>query len=320
VAGEAHQVVDRLAVAALAAASEVDLLAEEVLLVVGKMMRKSTILIILIFSLSCFKDKHLVLKGSLPFTLREASGIEYVVKTNTIWVHNDSGNNSELFSVSQNGKILKTIKIDELNKDWEDITSDSNGNLYIGDFGNNANDRKNLRIYKIDASSLVSGKPKVEIIKFKFEDQKEFPPKRKRRIFDAEGFFHFNNQLYIFTKSRIKDKTGKTNMYKIPDSAGNYKAKKVASFENRNKKGYWITAADISDDGSKMALLSERNVVLFSNFKGDQFFEGNIQYIEFDYNSQKEGLCFRDNFTLLITDEKTLKSGGNLYSLALPKN
>jgi sugar lactone lactonase YvrE len=45
------------------------------------------------------------------------------------------------------------------NIDWEDITKDKDGNLYVGDFGNNDNERKDLCIYKIDKKSLTTKVP-----------------------------------------------------------------------------------------------------------------------------------------------------------------
>jgi hypothetical protein len=51
--------------------------------------------------------------------------------------------------------ILKMVQLKNTNDckynniDWED-TKDKNGNLYVGDFGNNDNERKDLCIYKID--------------------------------------------------------------------------------------------------------------------------------------------------------------------------
>lgn len=283
-------------------------------------MRKISILLLVAFLLGCFQDKNLVFINDLPFALNESSGVEFVKNTNSIWTHNDSGNEPILYELSPDGELLREVKVDAKNNDWEDITSDPKGNLYIGDFGNNYNERKNLRIYKVDQKDLEKKKVKVEKIKFSFEDQKKFPPKGKKRIFDAEGFFYFSDYLYIFTKSRIKKKIGKTNLYRIPAKEGKHIAKKIGTFENCPQKGCWITGADISDDGSKMVLISENNLILFTKYTGDKFFEGTVTKIPFEYQSQKEAVCFKDNETVIITDERTLSSGGNLYELKLPKN
>ena len=79
----------------------------------------------------------------------------------------------------------------------------------------------------------------------------------------------------------------------------------------------WITSADISPNGKKVALLSQKNVLIFSNFKEDKFLSGQVTTINFKYQSQKESITFKDNNTLLITDESAHGSGGNLYELKL---
>ena len=54
-----------------------------------------------------------------------------------------------IYYISYTGEIIKKRNIiNSKNKDWEDITKD-NKFLYIGDFGNNLNNRKDLKIYKV---------------------------------------------------------------------------------------------------------------------------------------------------------------------------
>jgi hypothetical protein len=56
----------------------------------------------------------------------------------------------EIYEIDTLGNLIRTININSANNsDWEDITQDDLNNFYIGDFGNNNNDRTNLRIYKI---------------------------------------------------------------------------------------------------------------------------------------------------------------------------
>ncbi len=283
-------------------------------------MKRLAFLFFALILIGCFQDQNLKIVNDLPLSLRESSGVEFIAATNSIWTHNDSGNDSELYRLSESGEVVQVIQINAPNRDWEDITSDKEGNLYIGDFGNNDNTRKNLRIYKVNKSDLQRENAEISVIKFRFEDQKDFPPKRKKRIFDAEAFFYFKGHLYIFTKSRISNKIGKTNLYKVPAKEGAYVAEKIGSFTNCNQKACWITGADISDDGSKMVLLSEKNLIIFSDFKDDHFFDGKRDEIVFEYQSQKEAVCFKNNQTLYITDERAISSGGNLYELNLPKN
>ncbi|HBI01157.1 MAG TPA: hypothetical protein DDY18_05985, partial [Flavobacterium sp.] len=102
---------------------------------------------------SCQNDKNnaVNLIVSLPQNLSEVSGM--VATDSIIWMIEDSGNKSKIYGIKYDGMVEHTIKLDDIpNIDWEDLTRDNN-NLYIGDFGNNDNDRKDLAIYKISPNN-----------------------------------------------------------------------------------------------------------------------------------------------------------------------
>ncbi|MBL4568368.1 MAG: hypothetical protein JKY69_01440, partial [Flavobacteriaceae bacterium] len=171
----------------------------------------------------------------------------------------------------------KILKIKAKNNDWEDLTKDHKGNIYIGDFGNNRNKRKNLAILKISKDSLNNtGKINIERISFYYPNQKKFPPKKKQMHFDCEAFFHFNNSLYLFTKSRERNNFGKTNVYKIPARRGNHEAQFITSFKTCDDIQCWVTSADISADGKQIAILSPKAVWVLSDFTSDDFFRGTV--------------------------------------------
>lgn len=256
--------------------------------------------------------------ANLPETLNEASGIEISDHSDLIWMINDSGNAPELFGLSNDGKIKKVLKINAKNNDWEDLTSDKKGNIYIGDFGNNANKRKNLAILKVNADFL-NNKDKIDVerILFHYPSQNKFPPKKTNMHFDCESFFYFNDSLYLFTKSRVKGDFGKTDLYRIPAKQGKHTAEYVSSFNSCPELDCWITSADISIDGKKVVLLNKKSVWMFTDFKGADFFSGKAIEFSLNHNSQKESVCFKDKNTLYITDEKAYGNGGNLYEISL---
>ena len=249
--------------------------------------------------------------------MKEVSGTEFVTSTAHVWMLNDSGNQPKLYAFSKEGEMLKEVYIKAKNNDWEDLTSDKNGNLYIGDFGNNDNDREYLVILKVEKHFLTQTNAEVAKIEFEYEDQKKYPPKKKERFFDAEAFFFYQDNFYIFTKSRVKKEYGKTTLYKVPAKPGKHIAKRIGEFDNGKKNNAWITAADISDDGKSVVLLSQKNVLMFTDFTSDNFLSGRVKEIELTHKSQKEGICFKDKHTVFITDEYAHGKGGNLYELKL---
>ena len=58
-------------------------------------------------------------------------------------------------------------------------------------------------------------------------------------------------------------------------------------------------------------------VWLLSEFEGNNFFSGKVELMELGHRTQKESLCFIDEKTMYIADERTGFSGGNLYRLEL---
>lgn len=279
------------------------------------MLKKIFSFFTFLFLISCQNFGQLSFLADLPKDLKEVSGNETIRNSNLIWMLNDGGNESKIYAVSEQGKIKREVYIKNKNHDWEDLTSDEKGNIYIGDFGNNLSKRKNLTILKIEEKYLKKKNTEAIRIEFTYENQHKFPPKKKGLYFDAEAFFYFKGYMYIFTKSRVHNKYGKTFLYKLPAKKGKHIAKLIGEFENCNDLECWITSADISADGKKVALLSQKNILIFPDYKEDNFLSGNVKKIELEHRTQKEGLCFKDNYTLLITDEKAHGVGGNLYEL-----
>ncbi|MCX6352199.1 MAG: hypothetical protein NTX03_10090, partial [Bacteroidetes bacterium] len=167
---------------------------------------------------------------TLPAELIEASGLA-TKNASSVWSHGDWGNPPELYLVDTTGTLLQTLKIKGTNSDWEDLTQDDNDNVYIGDFGNNNNRRKDVKIYIVKKiSSIKSSSTAVDSILFSYPDQLQFPPKKNHLNFDCEAFLFFNDSLYLFTKNRSSPFNGVCKLYRLPAKAGNYKAELIDSF------------------------------------------------------------------------------------------
>jgi len=283
--------------------------------------RKSKIIALAVVLLSCQADTDVLQTiFTFPEELKEISAVETLPKSDLVWTLEDSGNAPELYALNLKGDIINTLKItNATNIDWEELTSDNEGNLYIGDFGNNHNTRKDLCIYKVDASQLKNEQATAsQKIEFYFPQQHEFPPKESEKQYDIESFFLYNGVFYLFTKNRSSEFDGTTLMYGIPNIAGNHAAKLMGSFKSCGDfRNCAITSADISPDGKKIVLLSCSHAWIFSDFKKDEFLKGKVQQVDFANFSQKEGICFIDNHRLYVCDERKKKNGGKLYLLDL---
>lgn len=254
-------------------------------------------------TISCNTGKLQII-SDLPSSLKEISAIEKTVMSNTLWVIQDAGNNNTLYGLNSNGDIVKDIQLNNVkNIDWEDLTSDNNGNIYIGDFGNNSKKRENFTIYKIINPEVAKSKTDAEAITFKL-------PKSMKSE-DFESFFLHNNVFYIFSKDDDKCK-----LFKVQNVIGNHVAEYVSDIKLKGKNTK-VTSADIRDDGKVIVLLNHDKLWKLTNYSSDHFFNGSIEAIKFNHDSQKEGINFINTNTLLITDERNKNDGGNLYRFKL---
>jgi hypothetical protein len=235
-------------------------------------------------------------RGKLSEKLNENSGLETYKDTPYLITHNDGGGEAELYVIDNEGTIKETLPLlNAKNKDWEDITQDNKGTIFVGDFGNNNMKRQDLVVYKTNGSTS-------EKIRFRYENQEDFPAKKP--IFDCEAFFWFNDSLYLFTKSRFKKKQ-ETTLYVLPDKAGDYVLSPQETFETELP----VTAADSSPDQTEFALLTYGKVLFFGISNGKINFSLPKRCIKVG-KKQVEALTYISNNELLFSNEQ-----GTLYSL-----
>ncbi|MEM9678801.1 MAG: hypothetical protein AAF901_00640 [Bacteroidota bacterium] len=264
---------------------------------------KKFLIILSTLTLGCNTGK-LTVVGDIPAELKEASAIELGASGDILWTIEDSGNKRRLYGIDTMARIKNDIKVlNAKNIDWEDLTSDDQGNIYIGDFGNNSKKRSKFTIYKISSDDFNLDETEAEKIKF------SLPEDHKTK--DFEAFFLYDEHFYVFSKEHKK-----FIVLKVPNIPGEHKAELISEFnlEGKNNK---ITAADIREDGKEVLLLNHDKLWRLTDFSGDDFFSGKIEALMFDHNSQKEGLCYKSNNEVYIVDEKSKSGGGNLYRFKL---
>ena len=185
---------------------------------------------------------------NLSKKLDETSGLEIINKQ--LVTINDSGNDPVLFYINESGNILDERKLNCCkNNDWESLAADSDY-VYIADFGNNYDTRKNLSIIKIPIDKSSNENP--EIINFLYPEQKKFKRIYRRSEYDAEALISFGDILLIFTKNKRKKIT---EIYSLPKYGGNFEAQKIGSLNTESI----VTGADYDKKTNTLVLTSTIN-------------------------------------------------------------
>jgi hypothetical protein len=177
--------------------------------------------------------------------------------------------------------------------------------------------RNTLVIYIIPLKSIpIDGDTAVtaDSIVYTYANKNDEFSLVKCSSYDAEALFCIEDTLCVMTKNWKREAT---NFYKIPATAGNYC---VSSFKTLYLNAL-VTGADISPDGSKLALISYADyipvVFMLNRIIGFNFDTRKIvRYsLLFKPGVQSEGITFRDNRSVYVSSELNKVRSNSLYLL-----
>jgi hypothetical protein len=240
--------------------------------------------------------------ASLPLaeTLSETSGL--ISWNNFIWTHNDNLDTKIYCLDTLTGNIVQSFPLTGVkNTDWEEISQDE-GYIYIGDFGNNYGNRRDLKILKISKNSLTSGSPVIDSISYVYSDQADFTEAANDNDYDCEAFIVSADSIYLFTKQWASERT---SVYSLSKNPGDHVAKLRSTF---NVNGL-ITGAVYLEQEGILVLTGysgrlEPFLFLLYDFSSPDFFGGNKRKIDIllPYY-QVEGIATSGNTKFYITNE-----------------
>lgn len=252
--------------------------------------------------------------------LEEASGLQPSLRfPGLYWSHNDGGHGPWLFAHTRTGEtVAAPVKLaGAQNIDWEDMTMDDQGRLWVADVGNNNNKRRDMAIYVVDepltldflegwqatypsADYAIGAPVTLPVIKrlpVHYPEQTAFPPPDNN--YDCEAVFWSQGKLYLMTKHRADRDTMLYRMDTYHEDRSNALTR-LAIFPIDGE----VTAADISPDGSQIAVLCYRKVLLFARPEGSDNFLSGVRHERAFTGKQAEAICFTQKETLLITNEQ----------------
>ena len=281
-------------------------------------MKRNTLLLVItachIMNTACSKEevtqRMQILYDSIPVSkkvvpiINEASGIADSKKNpGVLWVEEDSGNPTQLQVLGHDGIVKKQIFIKGVeNRDWEDICL-SDGKIYIGDIGDNAQVYTEYCFYcfnepLMDEDTIQS----AQRIRFNYADGAR----------DAEAFFvdPGTKDIFIITK---RDNPSRVYKINYPYSIGTVNiAEQVATLTYSG-----VVGAAISPDGKEIITKTYIGLQHFTrnaNQTITEVFKSKFTALAYKSEPQGEAVGFAINGSGFFTlSEKGFGSVVNLY-------
>lgn len=248
-----------------------------------------------------------VSSSNLPLQLLETSGLTFW--NNLLFTHNDN-DDLKIYAIdTTNGSIINSYNLNgTANIDWEEISQDENY-LYVGDFGNNSSgNRTNLKILRIEKSSILNNNLKIDTINFSYSNQTDFAATAANQTdFDCEAFIVTTDSIYLFTKQWNINQTSLYALSKIP---GTY----TAQFKNSYDVQGLVTGATLLENKKLLVLcgytsLLQPFTILLYDYEANDFFSGNKRKINLNLAfHQVEGIATHNGLKYFISNEFFSKS------------
>ena len=212
--------------------------------------------------------------GNFPYS--EVSGVVASRRyPGIVWAHRDSpsevGTRNVVYAFLvvdgalrrfPSGELFKAFPVPgTTNVDWEDIAIDDGGYLYVGDIGNNARSRTNLRVYQVREPNPYADTSAALVATYPFR----YPSGN----YDAESLFFFAGSLYLINKEAPPTPHA---LFRFPALTPGLQATlvRLATVAEPPSPGFIdgeerIQGADVTPDGSRLAIVTGYRVYLYAS-------------------------------------------------------
>lgn len=177
--------------------------------------------------------------------IRESSGVAPCKYDPQIFWTETDGRKPILFAIDRQGRSHGQTVIDVALTDWEDLSTDHAGHLYIADTGNNDGLRHQIAVHEIDEPDPKSMPARIPV---KRSWILEYP----KEPFDCESLFIWKGRGYMISKVF---NNAKASVYSFPltPSQKPVVLEKLAKLKVDSP----VTSAALSSDGRKLAILTK---------------------------------------------------------------
>ncbi len=239
-----------------------------------------------------------------------------------LWTLNDSGNDPLLFAVDSLGRTLATFRVrGAVNQDWESLATGRCGKtrcLYIGDTGDNQEQRAGVVIYRVAEPAVGGGSARdgetgpTERLQLRYPDG---PHDVEAMLVTRAG------NLLLITKGR----SGGILLFRVPASAwasvGIVTAEALGVLPiTPDLAGRQVTDAALAADNRAVAIRTYREIFFFLRTKDDRL-KPKQPPVACDiagWEPQGEGVDWLDDRRLVLTSERFSAPAGSIHIVRCP--
>ena len=200
--------------------------------------------------------------GQLPADLTSVSGLAASRRdAGVVWAVEDSFEPADLVALGTDGRELGRVQVRGgplTNLDWEDlaITVDADGTpqVYVADIGDNLSIRPSVQLYVFDEPepATTSVTPRVIVATYRALDGSEVRP-------NAEALVVQGDTVWVLDK----EPDGPATLYRLEPTAEDPDRGVLAAVATLDLPGEQVSGADLSPDGTVLAVRTTDAVRLY---------------------------------------------------------
>jgi hypothetical protein len=219
----------------------------------------------------------------------ELSGVVPARQPGEFWAHNDD-TDTHLYRFNEQGEIKQVVKLKNVeNIDWEAMTIDPQGTLYIGEIGNN-NEKE--QVYSILSFPIPAPDQTIvaaiEVHYFTYADNKPH---------NCEAMVYFDEVLYLITKERNPEDKPLLFALDLTTRKKELIAEKIGEMQIEGN----VTDAAYSARHNQLAVLTYHGLSFFPMHTQADFLQP-PQHVIHSVMGWTEAVCYSGT-NLLVADE-----------------
>jgi len=237
--------------------------------------------------------------------LDESSGLVLSEQNpGVLWTHNDSGDGPVLYAAALDGTALGQWRLDGVSAvDWEDLAlgpcelGGALACLYVGDTGNNEQNRSNLAVLRVREPLLDVASLREQPARATIEAVERFSYRFPDGNWDCESLLVDPLTSTVYLVSKVT--AGASTLYRFPTLTTNEETQlervAEATFGGIPLFEQATTGADFAHDGSRFVVRGYGGLYVFELGPERDLaarFAGDYQSVRVDHEQQGEAVCF----------------------------